>query len=90
MANPGGSADIVYADGCRVHVEPGSIASVHGAAPLGSIKNGHAEASPCAETSHANAGAPADGVTPYVVGAGIAAIGVAVVVGIAKSKPASP
>ena len=90
MAKPGGSAEIVYADGCRVHVEPGSIASVHGVAHHGSINDGHAEASPCAESGQGHSPAVAEGATPYLAGAGIAAIGVAVVVGIAKSKPASP
>jgi hypothetical protein len=39
VANPGGSAQVVYADGCAVTVEPGSVYTI---APESPCKNGHA------------------------------------------------
>jgi hypothetical protein len=48
MAKPGGSAEIVYDEGCRVQVESGSVISVSAQAQAGSIKDPQVEESPCA------------------------------------------
>jgi hypothetical protein len=69
MVGPGGSATVVYDDGCKVRVRPGAVATI---APL----------SPCASGSNAaDLGIPPPVVQPYVednsvwvgVGVGLAA-----------------
>ena len=64
MASPGGSAKLVYADGCPVRVIPGSVVRV-------------GAQSPCKATYYAGLAEPAPtgwGIWPFVVGAGIVGI----------------
>ncbi len=93
----GGSAEIIYDDGCRMRVETGSITTIGGAAGAGSLKDHLTEASPCA--ANANAGsmgssgassASAAGAAPsYALEAGAIAAGVGAII-IIKKLSASP
>ena len=78
IANAGASAHITYGDGCVVPIEVGSVTTV-------------GERSPCAAQS---GGSPSFGLAPgtlaiggAVIGAGV---GVAVLLGNGRDKPASP
>lgn len=82
MVGPGGAATVVYDDGCKVDIQPGSVTTI---APL----------SPCASGSYAQDNKD-NGYGPYIMGGVV--IGVGVLAGIAASNsnksnssaPASP
>ena len=77
VVNPGGSAQIVYPDGCTIQVAPGSVASI-------------ADQSPCQPGAPQTGTSPINGTTiaigAVVVGGGIAA---AILLN-QKDKSASP
>ena len=75
MVGPGGSASVVYSDGCTVNVQPGAVTTI---API----------SPCASGSYAAAADPYDpwATTALVLGAGALAVGG---VALAERKPTS-
>jgi hypothetical protein len=76
MAGVSGRAEIVYDDGCRQKVEPGSVIAVAATSPCQ-----RATASPKSDWVTETAEAPKPSVLPYVLGAvaigGIAAVAVA-------------
>lgn len=75
MVAPGGSASLVYPDGCQVTIQPGSVVSI---APLSPCASGS-----LAQDSGSNAGA-------LIFGAAfVAALGVGVY-GITQAKSVSP
>ena len=97
MAKPASSAEIVYADGCRVRVAQEAVVTVQGSKRV--------ETSPCDPAGQDDPQAvndPADpageglgagagpGVGAYVVGAGIVGIGVAGVIANSRPRAASP
>ena len=51
MTRAGGSAEIVYDDGCRVPVQAGSVATIQTRKSDGSLKDGRVENSPCANSA---------------------------------------
>jgi hypothetical protein len=78
VANPGGSAQIVYPDGCTVNVEPGAVVAI-------------TQESPCATTSALPP--PVDGTTIAIGAAVVGAGAIAAILlsqGGDKDKPASP
>ncbi len=83
MVGPGGAANLVYLDGCRVHVQPGSVVSI---APLSPCASGSFASEAPAQESLFNTGALAGGAL-FAVGAG------AFIYGVTQSPstaPASP
>ena len=72
MVGPGGSASVVYGDGCTVDVQPGAVTTI---APL----------SPCASGSYAQATTPCMGTWVEGVGCVVVIGGVATIVGLALS-----
>lgn len=77
MVAPGGSAVVVYADGCKVNVQPGAVTTI---APL----------SPCASGSYAD-DTYNNPVWGYVLGAGaLAALGVGAYEATQTSHAATP
>jgi len=80
VVNPGGSAQISYPDNCTIPVQVGAVVTV-------------SETSPCAITTGSVETAPTTGLngTTLVVGAVVVGgVGLAVVLGRGKDKPASP
>jgi hypothetical protein len=102
MANAGGSAEIVYQDGCRSRVEPGRVVAVASTPRNGSLKDAPVELSPCSGGPAAQSGtigtsataadpglAALGAVDPnLLIGAGV--VGGAVAAAIALSGPSSP
>ena len=76
VANPGGSAQIVYPDGCAVDVSPGSVATI-------------AAQSPCGSSSTSSSGLGTNA-TMFVIGAAAVGGGVAAALLLQKDKSASP
>jgi len=74
MVGPGGSATIVYDDGCKVDIQPGSVTTI---APL----------SPCASGSNAQ---NYDLVTTLVFGAVVVGVGVGVGIVASQTASATP
>lgn len=78
FVRPGGSAQILFDDGCKVPIQPDTVVQV-------------GATSPCA-TANAGGGSPLS--TPVIVGGVVVAGGVALAVGLSgggkKDKPASP
>jgi hypothetical protein len=74
VANPGGSRQIVYSDGCKVEVKPGTVAIV-------------TKESPCGGSSTLGGGADS---SAYAIGAVVVggAVGAAALLG--KDGPSSP
>jgi hypothetical protein len=78
VANPGGSGQIVYPDGCTVQVRPGSIVAV---APQSPCNQQEAPASATSNTLIVGA---------VVVIGTLAGVGIAALIIGLKDKPASP
>ncbi len=103
MASGGGSAQIIYNDGCKVGVEPGSVVTVAGATNARDAKGGLQELSPCADgqagsgpsdpgasgSAASGAGAGSAAISPYAIAAGAVVVGVGVAV-LSKKSSASP
>jgi hypothetical protein len=82
VANPGGSGQIVYGDGCTVQVRPGSIVAVAPQSPC--IK----EEAPVEVPASTNNNALVVG--GVVIGSALAGLGIAALIIHQKDKPASP
>ena len=77
LANPGGSGQIVYPDGCTVQVQPGSIVAV-------------APQSPCKQQAAQSWTSNYALVGGVIVGGSLASVGIAALLIGLKDKPASP
>jgi hypothetical protein len=77
VANPGGSAQIVYSAGCTVPVQPGSIVTV-------------ASQSPCNSGPAPAAGSNALAIGAVAVGGTLAGVGIGALINAQRDKPASP
>jgi hypothetical protein len=85
VVNPGGSAQIVYPDGCAVDVMPGSVATIAAQSPCASNSSG--------SVTTAATGTPETGTnTTALLAIGAVAVGggVAAVLLLQKDKSASP
>jgi hypothetical protein len=77
VVNPGGSAQILYPDGCSVSVQPGSVYTIQSQSPCLAADGGQASSSGVSGTTLA--------VGAVVIGGGVAAL-----VLLNKDKSASP
>jgi hypothetical protein len=82
VVNPGGSAQIVYPDGCVVDVSPGSVATISAQSPCGG------GSSSSTETASTNSGS--NNATLFAIGALAVGGGVAAALFLQKDKSASP
>jgi hypothetical protein len=85
VVNPGGSAQIMYPDGCVVDVSPGSVATVLAQSPCGSGGGGSSSST---ETAATNSGS--NNGTLFAIGALAVGGGVAAALFLQKDKSASP
>jgi hypothetical protein len=83
VVNPGGSAQIVYPDGCVIDVSPGSVATVSAQSPCGG-----GGSSSSTETAATNSGS--NNGTLFAIGALAVGGGVAAALLLQKDKSASP
>ena len=84
VVNPGGSAQIVYPDGCVVDVSPGSVAAVSAQSPCG----GGGGSTSSTETAATNSGS--NNGTLFAIGALAVGGGVAAALLLQKDKSSSP
>ena len=96
VANPGGSAQIVYSDGCVVDVLPGSVAVINAQSPCSasgnSVSTGSVTPSSTTSDSPGDGGGGGGGISGTTLALGAAAVGggVGAAMLLGKDKSSSP
>jgi hypothetical protein len=83
VVNPGGSAQIVYPDGCVIDVSPGSVAAIAVRSPCGGGGGSNSSTETAATNGVSNG-------TMFAIGALAVGGGVAAALFLQKDKSASP
>lgn len=83
VVNPGGSAQIVYPDGCVINVSPGSVAAIAARSPCGGGGGSNGSTETAATNGVSNG-------TMFAIGALAVGGGVAAALFLQKDKSASP